>query len=217
MDDLCGWLMCNPSDVTPLITSDGLPFWIVNDTYVDDYVAAYDNEVLMEPTPLGSELLPDLYPSTSTAEEVQRPPIRTPEKPARTSRPSMRSAIAIVGTRVGIACGDGPWPVLDAVVIGWTAYEGIRWVDRLVVGIRGTGEVIPGSVERINKPGHGGKKCHYHWLERHTDPKTGRTRIIRRSGPYPPPGSMINPIDIGWFPLRPPLRIRPALPELPES
>ncbi len=47
-----------------------------------------------------------------------------------------------------------------------------------------SGEKIPGSDEEHYDHPHGPyKDGHKHWLEKHTDPKTGKTRIVRRTGP----------------------------------
>jgi uncharacterized protein (DUF1786 family) len=46
------------------------------------------------------------------------------------------------------------------------------------------GELIEGSEEIHTDHKHGPyTDGHRHWEERHTDPKTGKTRIIRRTGP----------------------------------
>jgi hypothetical protein len=47
-----------------------------------------------------------------------------------------------------------------------------------------TGKVIGGSEKIHTDHPHGPyKNGHRHWLEKHTDPKTGKTRIVRRTGP----------------------------------
>jgi RHS repeat-associated protein len=49
---------------------------------------------------------------------------------------------------------------------------------------RPTGEKIPGSDDIHTDHEHGPyKQGHRHWLERHVDPNTGKTSIVRRTGP----------------------------------
>ena len=48
---------------------------------------------------------------------------------------------------------------------------------------RRTGKIVPGT-EEIHNVQHGKwPPGHRHWVEKHTDPKTGKERLVRRHGP----------------------------------
>jgi hypothetical protein len=96
----------------------------------------------------------------------------------------------------GGAVGYGIYKLAVEDMIEWA---GDKLYDRIVnpemKKERRTGKIVPGT-EEVHNVQHGKwPPGHRHWLEKHTDPKTGKERLVRRHGP--PDDSTPKPPDTG--------------------